>query len=97
MRSWPLGIVDRALVERLADPLRDAAMDLAVKQDRIHRRAEIVDDDVVGDGGDAGLGVDLDLGDMGAVRVGRLGLLEVVVEGGEQRRGPSPPARARRG
>ena len=50
------------------------------EQDRVHRRAEIVDDDVVDDLGDAGLGIDLDLGDVGAVRVGRLGLLEGIVE-----------------
>ena len=52
-------------------------MDLAGEQDRVHRHAEIVDDRVVDDLGCAGLRIDLDLADMGAVRIGRLVLDEL--------------------
>ena len=75
--SWPsLGAVDRLLHQRLADALHRAAMDLAGEQQRIERHAEIVDDDVVDDLDDAGGGIDLDFGEMRAVRVGAVGLRE---------------------
>ena len=51
-------------------------MDLARKQQRIERHAEIVDDDIVDDLDDAGRGIDLDLGDMRAVRIGAVGAVE---------------------
>ena len=57
--------------QRLADALHRAAMHLAGEQQRIERGAEIVDDDVADDLGRAGVRIDLDLGDMGAVRIGR--------------------------
>src|SRR4051794_13773064 len=48
-------------------------MDLAGEQQWIQRHPEIVDDDVVDDLDEAGGGIDLDLGEMGAVRVGAVG------------------------
>ena len=51
-------------------------MDLAREQQRIERHAEIVDDDVVDDLDDAGGRIDLDFGEMGAVRIGAVGLGE---------------------
>ena len=73
--SWPsLALVDRLLHQRLADALHRAAMDLAGEQQRIERHAEIVDDDVVDDLDDAGRRIDLDFGEMGAVRIGAVGL-----------------------
>ena len=55
------------LEERLADPLDDAAVNLAFEQKRVDGAAEIVDDGVALDGDDAGMGVDLDLDDVAAV------------------------------
>ena len=68
-----VGIEDGVLVKRLADPLDDAAMDLAFEQERVQGDAEIVDDDIGHDLRLAGVRVDLNLADMGAVRVGGLG------------------------
>ena len=51
-------------------------MDLAGQQQRIERHAEIVDDDVVDDLDDAGRRIDLDFGQMRAVRIGAVGLGE---------------------
>ena len=74
MTSWPSpGAVDHLLHQRLADALHRAAMHLAGEQQRIERHAEIVDDDVVDDLDDAGGGIDLDLREMGAVRIGAVG------------------------
>ena len=42
-------VVDGALHERLADALHDAAMELALDQQRVHHRAEIVDHRVFDD------------------------------------------------
>ena len=47
-------------------------MHLAGEQQRIERRAEVVDHHVVQDARRAGLRIDLDLGEMGAVGIGRL-------------------------
>ena len=47
--SWPVLAVDRALHQRLADALRDAAMHLACEQQRVQGEAEIVDDRVAHD------------------------------------------------
>jgi hypothetical protein len=46
-------------------------MHLAREQQRIERGAEIVDDQVAQNGRGAGLRIDLDLGQMGAVGIGR--------------------------
>ena len=51
-------------------------MNLAGEQQRIERHAEIVDDDVIDDLDDAGRGIDLDFGQMRAVRIGAVGLGE---------------------
>src|SRR5262249_43542326 len=61
-------IVRDALIQRLADALRHAAMDLAGDQHRVHGDADIVDRGVAHDARDAGLRIDLDLTDMRAVR-----------------------------
>ncbi len=51
------------LPHRLADALRDAAMRLAVDDQRIDAAADIVDRGIAGDRRPAGLGIDLDLAD----------------------------------
>ena len=66
-----VAVVNRLLHQRLADALHRAAMHLAGEHQRIERDAEIVDDDVIDDLGRAGRLVDLDFGDMRAVRIGR--------------------------
>src|SRR5947208_11566740 len=58
------------LKESLADALDDPAMDLALEQQRIDGAAEIVDDGVALDYDAAGIGIDLDLGDVAAVGEG---------------------------
>ena len=80
-------VVDRILEQRLADALGDAAMDLALDDHRVDDVAEIVDRDEVHDLDDAGVGIDLDLADM---RAGRIGEVRRIVE----RRSPRGPARA---
>ena len=66
-----IGIVDRVLHQRLADTLRRAAVHLAGEQQRIERHAKVVDHDVIGEPAAASLGVDLDLGQMRTVGIGR--------------------------
>src|SRR6202049_1900863 len=63
----PFGIVGYALIQRLADALRDAAVNLPRHQHRIDGDADVVDRGVAHHAGDAGFGIDLDLADMGAV------------------------------
>ncbi len=77
-------VVDRVLEQRLADALRDAAMDLTRRHHRIEERAEIVDRHEALDLDLAGLAVDLDLADVAAVREGlRRGLeVSLLVEAG---------------
>src|SRR5262245_10631398 len=58
------------LKESLANALHDASMDLALEQERVDGAAKIVDDRVAFDCGDAGIGIDLDLGDVAAVGEG---------------------------
>ena len=58
--------------QRLADTLRDTAMDLAVNDERVHRAPDIVDGGVGNKRHGAGLWIDFDLADMRAVRVARL-------------------------
>src|SRR6266480_1150896 len=67
------------LKESLANALYDPAMNLALEQERVDGAAEIVDDRIALDRDDAGVGIDLDLGDVAAVGI-RLG-------GGRSRRG----------
>ena len=63
-----VAVVDDMLPQRLADALRDAAVDLAVHDQRVDRAAEIVDRAVAHDLDYAGLGIDLDLADVAAIR-----------------------------
>ena len=46
-RSWPCSSYDELLVERAADALGDAAVDLALDDGRVHDRAAVVLDDVL--------------------------------------------------
>jgi hypothetical protein len=62
--SWPSLVIDAAFQQRLADALRDAAMHLAFDDHRIDEIAEVIHRRPVGDGGDAGIRVDLDLADV---------------------------------
>ena len=66
-----LRVVDAAFEHRLADPLRHAALHLALQQQRVDDHAEIVDDEIAQDRDMPGLGVDLDLADMAAIGKGR--------------------------
>ena len=52
-------------------PLDRTTVDLAREQQWIKRRAEIVDHDVSDDACFAGVGIDLDLSDVRAVRISR--------------------------
>ena len=53
--------------ERLPDPLGDAALRLAVQDQRIDRAPDIIDGGIADDRDMAGLGIDLDLADLRAV------------------------------
>ena len=68
------------LPHRLAHALRDAAMGLAVHDQRIDAAADVVDRGVARDRDVAGVGIDLDLADRAAVRKHRL--VHLVVGGG---------------
>ena len=59
------------LPQRLADALGDAAVGLAVQNQRIDGAADIVDRGVARDLDVAGVGVDLDLADRAAERESR--------------------------
>ncbi len=63
-------VIDDLLHQRLAQPLRDAAMDLALQAERVDHRADIVDHDVARDVERTGIGVDLDLANMAAIGIG---------------------------
>src|SRR5262249_39737788 len=58
------------LKESLANALYDPAMDLALEQERVDGAAKIVDDGIALDYDVAGIGIDLDLGDVAAVGKG---------------------------
>src|SRR3989442_14423534 len=58
------------LKESLADALDDPAMDLALEQQRIDGAPECVEDGVALNYDGAGIGIDLDLGDVAAVGEG---------------------------
>ena len=62
----PVLVVDRFLVQRLGDPLGDAAVDLPVHDHRVDHVAAVVDRHVPQDLGLAGLRVDLDDTHVGA-------------------------------
>ena len=49
LSSWPVVVEHELLVERVADALRDAAVDLAVEDQRIDHRAAVVHHDVFQD------------------------------------------------
>ena len=89
--SWPVpGSKWMSSQQQLADALRDAAADLPFEQQRVHHRADIVDDVVAQELDLAGLGVDLEFADMHAVR-------EILLPGGvggARRRGRAPCRRA---
>ena len=67
-----LGVEDGSFEHRLADPLRDPALDLPGEQQRIDDRTEIVDHEIAQDVDMPGVGLDLDLADMTAIGEGRL-------------------------
>src|SRR5262249_7601087 len=58
------------LKESLANALNDPAMDLALEQERFDGAPESVDDGIALDYDAAGIGIDLDLGDVAAVGEG---------------------------
>ena len=72
------GVEADVLHQHLTHALRDAAADLTLEQQRVHDRADIVDDAVAQDLDLAGLRVDLELADMAAVRE----VLLLAAEGG---------------
>src|ERR1700736_2108257 len=61
------GVVGYALVQRLADALRDAAVNLPRHQHWVDGDADVVDRGVAHHPADAGFRIDLDFADMGAV------------------------------
>ena len=65
-------VVDRALRERLADPLRQAAVELALDDHRIDHRADIVHRVVRDQLRGAGLRIDFHLADMRAIGEGEV-------------------------
>ena len=64
------GIVAHVLHQRLPDALGAAAMDLAGEQQWIERHADIVHHHIVDEMHGAGVGIDLDLGEMRAIGIG---------------------------
>ena len=88
-----VAVVDDALHQRLARALGDAAMGLAVQDQRVHRAADIVDRGVAVDAHHAGLGIDLDLADMPAIGIGA----DAAVDVGRHRRSRRAARRARTG
>ena len=72
LRSCPVAeIVDGVFHQRLTNALDRATVDLAREQQWIKRRAEIVDNNVSHDARFASVGIDLNLGDVRAVRISR--------------------------
>ena len=68
MTSVPRVVVDRLLEQRLRDALGEAAVHLALDDQRVDDLADVVDAGVVADLDLTGLGVDLDRAQVGAVR-----------------------------
>ena len=94
MSGLPSSSYDELLEERLPDAGRDAAVHLALGDQRVHDVARVVDRDEAAELDLAGLGVDLDGGDVGAEREGRRVRLEDL--GGPQLGEPSLRGRGRR-
>ena len=69
--GWRAVVVAHPFVERVADAVRDAAVDLALDHHRIDQHAGVLHRDVAQDFHLAGLDVDLDLGDVAGVGVGQ--------------------------
>ena len=65
-------VVAHPFEQRVADPVRDAAMDLAVDDHRIDQVSGILQRVILDDAHLAGLHVDLDLGHVAAVGVGQI-------------------------
>ena len=72
-------VVHDPLVERAADALRDASVDLALDDDRVHDDAAVVLDDVPDERELAGGAIDLDDGRVHAAGERRLGRRVVAV------------------
>src|SRR5262249_21201911 len=66
------GVVDTVFAHRLAEPLRDAALDLAVHDHRIDHGADVVDAPIAEDLYFAGVAIDLDLAGVRAVAPGEV-------------------------
>src|SRR4029077_2322214 len=66
-----VAVIDTTFAERLAETVRDAAMDLTVHDQRIDRAPDIVDGGVAGDFDDPGLRIDLDFANVTAIREAR--------------------------
>ena len=70
-RELALRRIDGALHEALADALHDAALDLPGHDERVHQHTKIIDAGIAHHLRLAGVGIDLDLADMHAIRIGR--------------------------
>src|SRR5947207_2198483 len=68
-----LRVVQGMLEKRLADALRDAAVDLPLDDHVVDDAADVVDAHDAGDGDFTGLGIDFGLADLRSVRPGRRG------------------------
>src|SRR4029434_5220130 len=85
------GIVLAMLAHHLPDALHDAAMELALEQRLVEHAAAVVCRRIAQDVDLAGVGVDLDLGDMRSARIGaRRGNLGERIEGGVRYGGVAP-------
>ena len=73
-------VVDEVLPQRLRDPRCEAAVHLPVDEQRVEDAPAVVDRDVTQRHHHAGVGVDLDDGDVRAERERRARLLEVVLD-----------------
>ena len=75
--SWPPCVVDGVLHQRLAEALGERAVHLALDDHRVEHVAAVVDRRVGDEIDVAGVGIDLDLGDVAAVgkRQRRVGLV----------------------
>jgi hypothetical protein len=70
-------VIDRILVERLADALGQRAMHLALDDQRVDDTAEVVGAGEVDKLDRAGLAIDFDLGDVGTSGIGEVdGIVE---------------------
>ena len=95
-QQLPVRIVGDLLAEHAAQALHRGADHLAVQCHRVDDAADIVDHDIVDDLDMAGLGIDRDMGDRGAVGVGRLGIVRERAVGLEPDADRSAPRGGRR-